>query len=411
MADSTGPRTGSIVMLLLVCASLGLNTFLGAKFLQRRPSPPLPTTPTTTAISKDKQLLASSVALQTPDAAIAAPATNALPPFLWSQIESADYRQYIANLRAVGCPEQVIRDIVTADLNQAFAARFAAIWKPEIREYWQKSKREQPSPEQEKQLMALDKERADILQELLGVRLEGQRWINTIFLQVFGNEQNLLFLPADKREAALQALADGELERKAEELRLRRGYSNEVDQKLHQEAVQLLDKVLSPAELEEFRLRASPVANSLRNEVQYFNCTPEEFRQLLDARENTDEKSVGDLMNRTAATEQVRKLFGGERAKEFERVTDMFYINARRAGEEQGVALELVDQAWQVTRDTRTAADSVWKNKALSTTDRGAQLEALRQQAEVQLRGLLGSKAASGVVRDLHLIVNASAPQ
>ena len=33
-----------------------------------------------------------------------------------------------------------------------------------------------------------------------------QQMINTVHLQVYGNEQNLLFLPADRREAALQVL-------------------------------------------------------------------------------------------------------------------------------------------------------------------------------------------------------------
>jgi hypothetical protein len=41
-------------------------------------------------------------------------------PFRWSQIESTDYRTYVANLRGIGCPEQTIRDIVTADVDEAF---------------------------------------------------------------------------------------------------------------------------------------------------------------------------------------------------------------------------------------------------------------------------------------------------
>lgn len=36
--------------------------------------------------------------------------------FRWSQIESSDYRTYVANLRAIGCPEQTIHDIITADV-------------------------------------------------------------------------------------------------------------------------------------------------------------------------------------------------------------------------------------------------------------------------------------------------------
>src|SRR6266404_5314233 len=38
--------------------------------------------------------------------------TNAPKAFDWLALESADYRQYIANLRAAGCPEQTIRDLI-----------------------------------------------------------------------------------------------------------------------------------------------------------------------------------------------------------------------------------------------------------------------------------------------------------
>src|SRR5262245_41874041 len=36
-------------------------------------------------------------------------------PIRWSDIESSEYRTYIANLRSIGCPEQTIRDIIVAD--------------------------------------------------------------------------------------------------------------------------------------------------------------------------------------------------------------------------------------------------------------------------------------------------------
>jgi len=46
-----------------------------------------------------------------------------LQPFQWSQLESTDYRIYIANLRRIGCPEQTIRDIITADVDSVFNQR------------------------------------------------------------------------------------------------------------------------------------------------------------------------------------------------------------------------------------------------------------------------------------------------
>src|SRR5580765_6134617 len=42
-------------------------------------------------------------------------------PFTWSEIESPEYRTYIANLRRAGCPEKTIRDIIVADVNDLYA--------------------------------------------------------------------------------------------------------------------------------------------------------------------------------------------------------------------------------------------------------------------------------------------------
>src|ERR1700722_18469255 len=40
-----------------------------------------------------------------------------LLPFRWSQLESTNYLTYIANLRAIGCPAQTVRDLIVADVD------------------------------------------------------------------------------------------------------------------------------------------------------------------------------------------------------------------------------------------------------------------------------------------------------
>jgi len=44
-------------------------------------------------------------------------------PFHWSQLESSDYRLYIAKLRAIGCPPQTLRDIISADVDSLYARK------------------------------------------------------------------------------------------------------------------------------------------------------------------------------------------------------------------------------------------------------------------------------------------------
>ncbi len=42
--------------------------------------------------------------------------------FRWSQLEATnDYRHYVSNLRASGCPEATVQDIVRGDAKRAFA--------------------------------------------------------------------------------------------------------------------------------------------------------------------------------------------------------------------------------------------------------------------------------------------------
>jgi hypothetical protein len=53
------------------------------------------------------------------------------------QVESPDYREYIANLRAIGCPEKTIRDIILADVNKLYEEKKKeARGEPRRFEFW-----------------------------------------------------------------------------------------------------------------------------------------------------------------------------------------------------------------------------------------------------------------------------------
>ena len=391
-------------MAFAVIASVGLNIYLSAQLFHRRPSLPAQSESSGGSPSASASELTLTPATTNTTAELD---STTKPSFHWSEVEAADYRQYIANLRGVGCPEPIIRDIIQADVNQLFAARVQAIWKPTVTAYWQKHRNEQPGAEQRKQLTALDKEKSAVIQELLGFKPSQQAMIDTLYLQVHGSEQQLLFLSPEKREAAMNALMDADFESKERELIARGQRASAEEKKLFDEKLKVLADVLSPGEIEEFRLRNSQTAQTLRMELEYFNATPEEFNTLWAAREQKSDGKVyaADLLDRTAATEEVRRLFGDERAKEFERVTDLFYINARRSAEKEGVPLERIEQAWQVTRDARLSADLAAKNTSLSVEERKRQVQACREQAEARLVELLGDKASRAVRRDLSTVL------
>jgi hypothetical protein len=89
--------------------------------------------------------------------------------------------------------------------------RAREIWHLRVTEYWQKNQQSIPGPKQMDQLMALDKEHQELFKELLGTRISRQELIDTLYLQVHGDEQQLLFLPEERRELAMKALKDTDL--------------------------------------------------------------------------------------------------------------------------------------------------------------------------------------------------------
>ncbi len=43
--------------------------------------------------------------------------------FSWQPVESTDYKTYIANLRKLSFPEELIREIIIADIDRIYAPR------------------------------------------------------------------------------------------------------------------------------------------------------------------------------------------------------------------------------------------------------------------------------------------------
>ena len=196
-------------------------------------------------------------------------------------MESTDYRVYIARLRLVGCPEEVIRDIIVADVNQLYAVRMAAVWNRPQPVYWKKHRASfAPNPDQMAQLQILEQEKSDTLKALLGVEISPQELAQIGQIELRNSDRPLLFLSGEKRDAARKALQESGVESLIARMQeANPGSDPEVGLFAKRKAVLL--KVLSPEELDEYEMRNSPKAQWLRGEVNYLDCSKEEFKALL----------------------------------------------------------------------------------------------------------------------------------
>src|SRR5687767_3122734 len=181
-------------MRTIIVASLGLNAvLLGALAYVSVRQPVVPAQPAempqnepVRIVPKRERPTQRSTAVVSTDA------------FRWSQLESSDFHQYMANLREIGCPEETIRDLIIAEVDKMFAPRFMALAADTQKvDYWRtRSKSNSPVVTQ---LRALQDERKALLRELLGIDEDPYaKWAN-VDLDRLREEGKFSFLPAEKQ--------------------------------------------------------------------------------------------------------------------------------------------------------------------------------------------------------------------
>src|SRR4051812_46665567 len=92
--------------------------------------------------------------------------------FSWKEVESPDYPTYIANLRDIGCPEQTVRDIIIADVNNLFARRRANELVTSEQQWWRSEPDTNVLAVAAQKSRALEDERRGLLTRLLGANWE-----------------------------------------------------------------------------------------------------------------------------------------------------------------------------------------------------------------------------------------------
>jgi hypothetical protein len=219
---------------------------------------------------------------------------------LWRQIECADYPTYIANLRAIGCPEQTIRDVVQADVNKLYNDRKAAFYATAKGpfEFWVTDDHPKLAPAQStelaEQLAQCDREKHAVLGQLFGA----DPGDNSIVLtdQELQTQRRLSFLPQAKQNE-LRALEGSYPGIEGQIQVLVDSTSAQADP---QELQQLLDRytrkktelsqLLSPDEYEHYELSTSWTAENVRRRLGGFEPTEEEFRGVFRLWRAQDER-------------------------------------------------------------------------------------------------------------------------
>jgi hypothetical protein len=320
--------------------------------------------------------------------------------FSWREVESADYPTYVANLRDIGCPEQTIRDIIIADVNALYSRKRATELVTAEQQWW----RSEPDPAllqvTAEKSRALEDERRGLLARLLGTNWESGDIVSLprptrpgIVLdgQVLGN------LPAETK-AAIQEVSLRSQDKLQEYLDEQRQQGKNPDlgemAKLRQQTRSELQKILTPAQLEEFLLRYSQNANDLRSEfgqLRYFNPTPDEFRAVFRSTDALDQQielladasDANSLAQRKSLEDQrenaIKVALGAKRYAEYQQLQDPIYRDAYAQAEQAGTP-EAAQTIYEINLATLTEQDRIKANTNL--TDNQKTIELKRAELE-----------------------------
>lgn len=347
------------------------------------------------------------------------PATSASDPSVlvkpldWTSIESEDYRQYIANMRAANVPEETIRDIIIADVNKLYAQKTAALRpSPADFKFWKTYDREAREAERqrrakERELLA---EKRALIKELLGVDLETELARQTG--EVDRDAFRYGFLSPEKQEQ-VRALRDKYREQERA-IFAEGGFSPENRAKLmalraQQEAE--LASLLTPAEFEEYQLRNSWTARNMRENLVAFQPTEQEFREIFKLQKAFDDqfglwRGGGDDAFRQAREqaqqaleEQLRALLGEQRYQDYLLAQDPRFRDIYDFAQNSNLTADTAKKIYEVRLAAEAERQRIQNDASMPPDQRQAQLASLASQTRQALGTLLGPETLNAYVQ------------
>ncbi len=385
----------------------------------------------------------AAAAIPKPEPALVpAPATPSPAPtttIRWSEIASTNFFAYRDNLRAIGCPEKTVRDIVESEI----AAHFARLRRPildaiQVR-FWDAVAKDGKNVLEDANdaFDKLNTERRELLAKLLGNAPENTAETLTVLRE--GWQRRYAWLPADKQAALIQLEERHWREVRDLQQQIAQRKNRAWTAEDHTRRQQMVDAYQRTRKerLGEFagedELRHSNVANWAGNLIG-FQPTEAEWRAVaqaqLDAQKASSQSgtqmdlgmmmrygmlpvgasvqadgtvvladgtrfkfSPGTTPSSAQPVElqsQINTILGADRYAEYQRAQDVDYEQTLRVTRRLGVADDTATQAWEIQRAASAAAQQLRANTGLDDASRQAALGEVAREADRSLRTALG---------------------
>jgi len=321
-------------------------------------------------------------------------------------------------LRALGLPEDVVRNIVETRIWSRYTARYRELNEAERqaalqRQYWRTSPREDwgiYTSDKRSELTALRREAEKQISQILGKDDETPGY----------SQMRYPFLSSDK--------ADQLSEIQYDYYQMRDKVRHEVtgfpmpgdDAKLKlidEEYKRDVDALLTPDEKAANDLRNSTTAYRLQRAFGGFDGTQEEYMTIFALQQEMDDKYTSNssmlarmsganmteyYRERTEAQKevdaQIKETLGDARYAEYVRGQREDYQTLLAAAQRFNLGADTVAQTYQVRDDTANEAKRISNDRSLSTEQKNEAFAALAEQATGQIRATLGDDVGNAYI-------------
>lgn len=329
--------------------------------------------------------------------------TNTAPAtFDWRMVESEDYRKYIANLRAIGCPEETIKDIIIADVNKLYESKRKELAGPRKKfEFWKPGAMMGAviDPERTEKERALNKEKRALLTELLGSAPDEKPDILAGMATLFD------FLPAEKRSKAFELIQDRQS--KMQKAMKSGAPDPEALRKAMKESETAMAALLTPEEMLDYNLRLSGTANLMSMQLASFEPSEQEFLDIFKMRKAYDDEYTmggmgslnlqGEEKQKQKAAEQqlndqIKALLGEERYQDYKRAQDSAFQAMYSVADRENLGKDAAAKAYDMKKIAEQQAWKIRQDESLTKDQRTAALQGIRAETENSIRAVFGAK-------------------
>jgi hypothetical protein len=203
----------------------------------------------------------------------------------WVEVESADYKEYAANLRALGFPEELVRAIVILDVEALYAPREALLRERAVPQDAPLSRRERLPTEEdwdrifEWRDLLIEKKAA--LEGILGIYVPRDIITTPTSRNYDAQRYALDQLPPEKRDVVQLAL-ENEWYHDDMHKHLDRAAYVEAYQRICDETKAVLTEVLTPLEYQRFWGNSTPAGTELARRTIGMEPTDQEFAAMFE---------------------------------------------------------------------------------------------------------------------------------